>query len=175
MGKRCIVPGCGWNPASAEGFCSLHLSRIARGMPPSLYEFYDRQNGLKTHCSAADCPTPANSSGVCRKHFRRKKLSELLGLVWFTRDHKLSVKYPTIIVGGKRIPAHKYVAEKALGRALRSGEMVHHVNGDTIDYANRNLVIMTREYHSQNFRRLHPWIGSGRKNAIPFTFKRVSV
>lgn len=43
---------------------------------------------------------------------------------------------------------HALVAERALGRALRKGEEIHHVDGDPLNNAPSNLVICpSRAYH----------------------------
>lgn len=50
--------------------------------------------------------------------------------------------------GGVRIMTHIIVAQKALGRALRGTEEIHHVNEIRSDNRNENLVICPgRQYH----------------------------
>lgn len=42
---------------------------------------------------------------------------------------------------GKKKKLHQAVAEKMLGRSLRKGEVVHHVNGNSLDNRPENLMV----------------------------------
>lgn len=52
---------------------------------------------------------------------------------------------------------HILVAEKGLGRKLRSDEVVHHLNFNRADNTSANLLVLTEEQHI----RLHVWLRSG--------------
>lgn len=43
---------------------------------------------------------------------------------------------------------HRWLMERALGRKLCKGELVHHVNGDGLDNRMENLRLVTRSEHS---------------------------
>ena len=43
---------------------------------------------------------------------------------------------------------HHMVAEKALGRYMKTGEIIHHINGNSLDNRNCNLLICTKGYHT---------------------------
>lgn len=45
-------------------------------------------------------------------------------------------------------PEHIVFAERALGRPLKKGEVVHHINCDQLDNSRGNLLVCTRAYHA---------------------------
>ena len=97
---------------------------------------WDRKQGILEECCSL----------VCAGHFRR-------GNNRFLRDGYVVIWNPETRVG---ILEHRLMAERALGRKLRSDEMVHHVNGRKADNRNSNFLICTRSYHSYlNFRMVH--------------------
>ena len=76
-------------------------------------------------------------------------------------------------------PVHQWVAEKKLGRKLRSGEVVHHRNRNKLDNSPENLQIFPNqkahdEQHEKDARN-HGWeysyMGKNKKITLYYLFK----
>lgn len=79
----------------------------------------------------------------------RRALSESVSLR-HRGNRRLDKKgYVIFRVGlGVRKKEHVYIAEQVLGRQLKRGEMVHHINGDRSDNRRCNLLVCTIKYHT---------------------------
>lgn len=65
-------------------------------------------------------------------------------MVGFFKDKK---GYPRDARSGRLI--HRAIAQDKIGRKLRSGEVVHHQDGDKSNFRRNNLSVMSRSFHSK--------------------------
>lgn len=77
-----------------------------------------------------------NASGVCKN-----------------KSGRVYIKVPGYGRDGWK-PRHRHVAECALGRALRPGEVVHHIDENKSNDAPSNLLVCTDSYHKMLHRKL---------------------
>lgn len=119
----------------------------------------------KRRCSVEGCGAPHDAKGYCHSHYKRWKLhgNPLIvkvgprGSGW--RDRK-GYQYHT--VNGKSKLEHIAVAEKALGRLLPPGVVIHHVDENKQNNQPNNLVIcQDNAYHKYLHMRLNAWKACG--------------
>lgn len=100
------------------------------------------QEGRKKYCSIGHRNTGSLSGsqngrfigGNMIKHNHHAKTDDPQ-LFWWDRDTK---SYE-----------HRNIAEKALQRKMKYGEVVHHIDGDSLNNVHTNLLICTRSYHAR--------------------------
>lgn len=67
--------------------------------------------------------------------------------------------YVCLTINGRAVYQHVHVAEMALGRSLRPGEVVHHINRNRSDNRPANLLVCSDQYHRELHARMskHPY------------------
>ena len=152
---KCSVDSCE-RKAKCKGMCGMHYSRFWRhGDASKVY----RINMLPLlECSVEGCSNRADrSSGMCANHHRRlEKYGRLHTIKASPSERSYNNQgYACIVVDKKSKLEHIHIAEKALGKPLPKGAIVHHVNERKWDNRNKNLVVCpSQEYHLMLHRRM---------------------
>lgn len=104
-------------------------------------------------------------SRECSKVYTSKRMTEMnkeLNPIRMTEKVKENIRWGHLLKGeGKAYPkirgkhAHRVVAERMLGRKLRLGEVVHHKDGNKLNYTEENLEVFSSQkehaaYHNKN-------------------------
>lgn len=147
MSNICSVDGCN-NPVKYKGLCGKHYKRQWRHGDPTktmLNMNWDK-------CKVEGCTRLRRSSnGYCNTHRTR--------MIRYGREHRIKALdgegclnadgYKLLTVNGDRVYEHVHLAEKALGKSLPKGAVVHHMNENRADnHTPFNLVVCPSQlYH----------------------------
>lgn len=107
---------------------------------------------MKT-CIADDCKKKQFSVGYCSMHYSRLRRNGDINTLRKSPPGSgciTSHGYKKISVEGRRIYEHQFVVEKAIGRKLIRGEIIHHINHDTLDNRIENLELTNQSAHSKH-------------------------
>lgn len=113
-------------------------------------------------CSVEGCGKPFDCKGLCKMHYNRLQRNgdplTLRRAAPMVLTHKGYHIY-------RHKPVHVSVAEKALGKPLPKGALVHHVDEDKLNNAPANLVICpSHAYHMLIHRRMRAMEATGNPN-----------
>lgn len=129
-------------------FCIMHYKRWKRNGSTDRVR---QETGYM--CPVEGCTRSVVKGGLCDPHYQMQRLygrTQTIKGVYGEGRQRDSQGYPWI--WDERLnesrPAHIVVAEKALGKRLPPGAIVHHVDEDKLNYAGTNLVICPNQaYH----------------------------
>jgi HNH endonuclease len=138
---KCTVDNCS-RDAKYKGMCGMHYKRNWRYGSPDTIHVMHRLPEAK--CSMEGCDEPiAHSNGYCKIHnqrlYRYGRVDNIIGL---KGSGTLNVDGYWVICGEYE---HRIVAERKLGRRLKEGEVVHHIDGDRLNNDPDNLEILSSQ------------------------------
>ena len=152
--KKCSVEGCVRIPVG-RGLCRLHYTRLWRGKPlGSVTPTITVRKKPRLFCSIEGCYDEHMAKGLCRIHYLREYRhgdTDSMHANYGSKQRITEAGYRAIYqpAEDKYKLEHRILAEKALGRPLPEGAVVHHLNGDKLDnFTKYNLVICPDQaYH----------------------------
>lgn len=135
------------NKLRARGLCSSHLDQLARGK--KLTPLLGPHGRRYEQCTFPGCRKKHHAGGLCRGHHTQRKRGQPLrplggkgfwidqkGYVWIKCPEP---EHPNAQSRRGWIAEHVWVMSQLLGRPLRRGESVHHVNNIKHDNRPDNL------------------------------------
>lgn len=152
---KCSIVDCE-NKARQTGLCGMHYKRKWRHGDP-LKTLVNRGFERIKCVADEDCNNISTyGCGLCEKHHRMQHRHDRTQRVINEKGQgTISNGYVVFTVDGKRKFEHTILAEKALGRPLPLGAMVHHTGKRNDNHGYFKLVICpNHEYHMLIHRRM---------------------
>ena len=156
----CKIEGCE-KTSRTRGWCAMHYTRWWRHGDPNKL---NTQQAAGCICKIEGCGKAVESRGWCKMHYSRSiNHSDLLVAQRRANGEGTPDKgYWRISKDGRRLGEHVLVAEKALGKSLPKGVIVHHVDESKANNKNNNLVICpSAAYHALIHQRMRALEASG--------------
>lgn len=131
MANKCTMAGCN-KPVTGRGLCVNHYTAMRKK---------ERLLEAGNKCTVEGCGLPQQGKGYCNKHYQKylKYGDPLAGGNRRANGEGTFNSDGYKIIRGKG--EHIIKAEKALGKKLPKGAIVHHVDEDKGNNENSNLVI----------------------------------
>lgn len=151
---KCSVENCE-KEARHKGWCTTHYKRWWRHGDVNHCETNWQQHST---CLVDGCGNPPKSLGLCALHYQRQNRYGRTENIVAPRGSGTvnSQGYVVLTIDGQRKYEHVVLAEKALGKTLPKGAVVHHMNSKPWDnHTPFNLVICPdQDYHMLLHRRM---------------------
>jgi hypothetical protein len=144
--RTCGFDGCN-NNHRARGLCSSHLDQLARGK--ALTPLLGPHGRKHEHCTFPDCTRKHHAGGLCKGHDTQRQRGQPLRALgsegrWVDPKGYVFIRCPDPDHPNAKskpgwIAEHVWVMSQVLGRPLRRGESVHHLNNIKHDNRAENL------------------------------------
>lgn len=165
--RTCGGPECD-EPVQSKGLCPVHYLQRWKGQELRPIRRRKRSGPCPVVEDGKECGRPHYAKGVCNMHHRRFQRTGshiLTGTSWYepfvNRNGYVMIwcpDHPHSYQPTNRLPEHRLVMEKMLGRYLLDGENVHHKNGVRNDNRPENLELwITQQPKGQRVQDLKEW------------------
>lgn len=147
--NKCSVHDCS-RPIKYKGLCGMHYKRQWRHGKPEITVIAPKGSNIGKICCVDNCKQEVHGQDLCKLHYIRKWRYGRTSLI---RNENgtggvTTQGYYANTVDGARKLEHIQVAEKALGKPLPKGAVVHHWDNNPLNNSPGNLLICpSQAYH----------------------------